>query len=401
MLDDLQAQISAIYDADNGGTSQIIPTVNNGTYENGVLTYAGGELRPGLPAAGVIINGLARLEFAGDTQDTYVTCSNSSTGFEELFQSNSATRPRLLAAIDAADNGTVAIGWATESDSGSTVVTVGTDPFTVEFLVDRVVLTVNGVEHVSPVCPVPLTTPYTKLLALTSAEVSFFTSSSAATGLLPDETAARIAGDAALQDQIDDVQAQASANAAGVAANAELLGPVPRKIDPSWYMSGSWYDVEYPRYVSVNPGTIALELTTFVPRQVLENATFTALAFYCSTAAAGAVAYAGIYSDNAGQPGSLLASISADCSTTGVKSDSISLTLSAGQIVWDAFLLTGGAAQVYRYNVTRALQEQTLGPDSNSVTYRYTAGQTGLTATAPATTAAQATQIPRLMLQRA
>ena len=166
-------------------------------------------------------------------------------------------------------------------------------------------------------------------------------------------------------------------------------------------MSGNWYDVEYPRFATIYAGAVTLGILYLVPRQILENATFTSLAFYCSTGAAGAVAYAGIYSDNAGLPGSLLASFSADCSTTGTKSRSISLSLSAGQIVWDAFLLTGAAAQVSRHTVTRALAEQTLGPGLHSATYRYASSQTGLSATAPGAAVAQATQLPRLMLQRA
>lgn len=139
--------------------------------------------------------------------------------------------------------------------------------------------------------------------------------------------------------------------------------------------------------------------TFYIPRQILETAVFTSLAFYCSTAAGGATAYAGIYSDNNGLPGNLLASISAGCNTTGVKSGSISLSLSAGQIVWDAFLLVGGAAQIYRYNVTRALPEQG-GANANSATFRFKTGQTGLAATATGTSTGQAS-VPRLMLQRA
>lgn len=201
----LQAQIDAIYKPGDGGLTQIIPSVSNGTYENGVLTYTGGELQPGLPAAGVIIDGLARLEFAGHPPSyVYVFCSNASTSFNEIFQSTPVTRPCLLVATgpEGGDESVVSFGWNTLDDSGYSAVTVGNNPFTVEFLTDRVVLTVNGVEHVSPICPTPLTTPNTKVLALSSAEVSFFTPGGKASGLLPDETAARIARDAALQAQM-------------------------------------------------------------------------------------------------------------------------------------------------------------------------------------------------------
>ena len=114
----------------------------------------------------------------------------------------------------------------------------------------------------------------------------------------------------------------------------------------------------------------------------------------------GAVAYAGIYSDNNGLPGNLLASFSADCSTAGIKSGSISLTLSAGQFVWDAFLLSGGGA-VFRYVVTRALPDQTGGgPSDNSLVLRIKIGQTDLAATATGTSVASCSSSPRLMLQR-
>ncbi len=222
----------------------------------------------------------------------------------------------------------------------------------------------------------------------TSAQIT----AAALTGLATGSNAAIAAADTLLQ-ALEKLQAQAS-------ANAELLAPVPRKIGPSWYVSGSWYDAEYPRFVVVSVGTVVLDRVFYIPRQILENATFTSLSFYCSTAAAGAVAYAGIYSDNNGQPDSLLASFSADCSTTGVKSGSISLSLSAGQVVWDAFVMTGGAAQMWRYAVTRALPEQ-LGSNANSVTFRLKNGPTGLSATATGTSPAQANVIPRLLLQRA
>lgn len=218
------------------------------------------------------------------------------------------------------------------------------------------------------------------------------------TGLATGSNTAIAAADSILQ-ALAKLQAQASANAAGVASNAALLGPVPSKIGPSWYQSGGWYDVEYPKQVGVSAGAVTLGVVTFIPRQILEAVTFTSLAFYCSTGAAGATGYVGIYSDNNGEPGTLLASISADCSTTGAKSGAISLTLSAGQIVWDAFLLVGGAAQVYRYSVTRALPQQTLGAGANNITYRIISGQSALPATPQATAFGQATYIVRTLLQ--
>ena len=218
------------------------------------------------------------------------------------------------------------------------------------------------------------------------------------TGLASGSATAIAAADTILQ-ALEKLQAQATTNASAISVNAGLLAPVARKIGPSWYASGGGYDVEYPRYASAAAGAVTLGRVFYAPRQVLETATFTALSFYCSTGAAGAVAYAGVYSDNNGQPGSLLASFSADCSTDGTKSGTISLTLPAGQIVWDAFLMVGGSALVSRYIVTRALAEQTLGPSAACATYRYASSQTVLLATAPATTAAQAAQIARLMLQ--
>ena len=220
------------------------------------------------------------------------------------------------------------------------------------------------------------------------------------TGLASGSATAIAAADTILQ-ALAKLQAQATANAANISTNSGLLAPAERKLGPNWYVSGGWYDAVYPRFATVSAGSVTLGLLYLVPRQILENATFTSLAFNCSTGAAGATAYAGIYSDNAGQPDSLLASISADCSTSGIKSGSISLSLSAGQIVWDAFLMTGGAAQVTRHSPARALAAQTLGAASNNATYRYSSGHTGLSATAPATVMSQATLIPRMMLQLA
>lgn len=219
------------------------------------------------------------------------------------------------------------------------------------------------------------------------------------TGLASGSATAIAAADTLLS-ALAKLQAQATANAGAISTNSGLLAPVDRKIGASWYVSGGWYDVEYPRYVGVTPGTVMQGVTCFSPRRILETATFTSLAFYCSTGAIlGATAYAGIYSDNAGLPGSLLASFSADCSTDGTKSGAISLTLSAGQIVWDAFLLTGGAAQFFRYVVTRALPDQTGGPSVNSIVFRIKMGQTDLAATATGTSASPAAAVPRLMLQ--
>lgn len=219
------------------------------------------------------------------------------------------------------------------------------------------------------------------------------------TGLASGSATAIAAADTLLA-ALAKLQAQATANAGAISTNSELLAPVDRKIGPSWYVSGSWYDAEYPRYVGIAPSTVTQGQVFYLPRQILETASFTSLAFYCSIAAASAIAYAGVYSDNNGQPGSLLASISADCSTIGVKSGSISLSLTAGQIVWDAFVMVGGSASIYRYSVTRALAEQT-GADANTRTFRFKTGQTDLAATVTGTGTGQGSAIPRLVLRMA
>ena len=243
------------------------------------------------------------------------------------------------------------------------------------------------------VAPVALSGSYTALID----KPTLLTLASLLTGLTAGSNAAITATDS-LITAFAKLQAQASANAANISTNSNLLAPVPRKIGSSWYVSGNWYDAEYPRYAGASAGAVTLGRTFYIPRQILETATFTSLAFYCSTGAASAVAYAGVCSDNNGQPGDLLVSFSADCSTTGVKSSSISLSLTAGQIVWDVFLMVGGVAQIYRYNVTRALPDQG-GANANSVTFRYKSGQTDLAATATGTSMGQASVVPRLMLQ--
>lgn len=282
----LQSQINAVYSAGSEGLQQIAPTVSCGSYVDGVLTYTGGELQPGLPAAGVIIDGLARLEFAEHSSYVYGVCSNASTGFSEIFQSTPVTRPCLLVTTgpEGGDESTVSFGWNTLDDSGYSAAIVGNNPFTVEFLIDRVVLTVNGVEHVSPVCPVPLTTPHTKLLALSSAEVNFFTSGGGPSGLLPDETAARIAGDEALQQQVNgrllpvggsvgqvlakkgaadfDVEWTESSVGSGTAGTA-----IPRSVALLMHLDGDTSDLgertrwENPDGCNFGPGPFGLSLT--------------------------------------------------------------------------------------------------------------------------------------------
>lgn len=256
--------------------------------------------------------------------------------------------------------------------------------------------TIPGLSSSTPAAPTTTGTAGTEATAArgdhahplpTSAQIT----SALLTGLATGSNAAIAAADTLLA-ALAKLQAQAS-------ANAELLAPVPRKIGPSWYLSGCWYDAEYPRFVSAYAGSTTLGVVNYFPRQILENATFTSLAFYCTTGGPLAVAYAGIYSDNNGEPGTLLASFSADCSTTGTKSGSISLSLTAGQIVWDAFLMVGVVAQVYRYLTTRALAEQAQGVVANTHTSRFKTGQTDLAATATGTSTTQAVSVPRIMLQ--
>ena len=219
------------------------------------------------------------------------------------------------------------------------------------------------------------------------------------TGLATGPNAAIAAADSILQ-ALEKLQAQASANATSVSTNSALVASASGKIGPSWYVSGSLYDNQYPRQVGVSTGTITKGQVTFVPRQILEDATFTSLSFYCTGQSSGAVGHAGIYSDDNGKPGTLLASFSADCSTPGIKEVAVSLTLSAGQIVWDACLLTGGVgnAQFYLSSTTRALPQQS-GATVNSFVGRYLNGQSALPTNPTAPLFSQTALMMRLLLK--
>jgi len=108
-----------------------------------------------------------------------------------------------------------------------------------------------------------------------------------------------------------------------------------------------------------------------------------------TTAGAGSTVHAGIYGaqmvSGVEHPGALLASMSADGGTTGMKSGSISpaITLQPGQWYWTAMLATGGTAPAVRAIAATAFWPVLNLSSVTPVSYIHTSGHSALPSTAP------------------
>jgi len=127
---------------------------------------------------------------------------------------------------------------------------------------------------------------------------------------------------------------------AQIADNAALLPP---PFDTSWYKTGYYYDAVYPYYTTIaSRAALSLDTLYLCKRKILDDVTFNELSVNVTTEAASSNVFYGVYaSDASGLPSTLLASGSASGATTGVKSTAITLALTKGQVVWDAYLNTG------------------------------------------------------------
>lgn len=214
------------------------------------------------------------------------------------------------------------------------------------------------------------------------------------TGLATGSAVAIAAADTLLQ-ALAKLQAQASANAAGVAANAELLAPVPRKIGPSWFVSGRWYDPCHPFFLYSTTATVPAGAVQFVPMCPVDTLTAQQIGIYISTAsAAGSKIRLGIYADSAGTPGARLydsGDIASD--STGNKTAACTQAFTAGVRYWLA-LYSGASVVVYALLGTAMGQVALTG---SSTAYAMS-GQSGLPTSA---TGAIFSSIhnPRIMLQ--
>ena len=159
---------------------------------------------------------------------------------------------------------------------------------------------------------------------------------------------------------------------AQIADNAALLPPF---FDTAWYKTGLYYDAAYPYYTTIAPLTGLLVGRLYLcQRKILDDVTFDELSVNVTTAAAGSTVFYGVYASDAnGLPSTLLASGSASSDTTGVKSTAVTLALTKGQVVWDAYLNTGAAVSVTAFQPI--FQDGALSSIANGTTVLTRAGQ--------------------------
>lgn len=164
------------------------------------------------------------------------------------------------------------------------------------------------------------------------------------TGLATGSNTAIAAADTLLA-ALAKLQAQASANAAGVAANAELLAPVPRKIGSSWYVSGRWYDLGYPYGFSITTQSVPGGAVRYFAYSPLETVTLQNIATNIAGAmTAGGTMKFGIYANNNGFPATRIYASSAIAGdTTGVKTAACTQTLTAGTVYWFGIFVSATA----------------------------------------------------------
>ena len=187
---------------------------------------------------------------------------------------------------------------------------------------------------------------------------------------------------------------------AQIADNAALL---PQPFDTSWYKTGYYYDAAYPYYATIAPTTGGVDTLYLCKRRILDDVTFDELSVNVTTAAASSSVSYGVYaSDASGLPSKLLVSGEASGDTTGVKSTAATLNLAKGQVVWDAYLITGAAVGVAA--LQPIFQDGTVSPTASGTVLLVRGGQTSLPADASvigAFTRSTTSRIPRVALRAA
>lgn len=160
--------------------------------------------------------------------------------------------------------------------------------------------------------------------------------------------------------------------------NAALLPP---PFNTAWYRSGLYYDAVYPHYTIIAPTTGALNTLYLNKRKILDDVTFDEMSVNVTAAVAGSTVSYGIYASDAnGLPSTLLASGSSSGATTGVKSTPVTITLTKGQVVWDAVLATGGTPNLTAFQPI--FQDGALTPIANGSVALAIGGHTSLPADA-------------------
>lgn len=216
-LDALTDRVDAIY------TTEITPSLKNATYANGILHWTGGEILAGsgVLGSGLIVDGIHTVSLTIPSNDSMIAVyAGAAEDFSEVGSSvphgAAIMNSRLYLCIE----GTLA---------GDYPVSVG-DSVTVEMTDTTVSAIINGVRHDATLVSTPLPSNIKTHAGIFVApggssvpdlHVEFV--GNIATGLLPEETAARIAADAALQEQIDDVQTLAQVNQLNIGTKADQL----------------------------------------------------------------------------------------------------------------------------------------------------------------------------------
>ena len=184
------------------------------------------------------------------------------------------------------------------------------------------------------------------------------------------------------------LQAQLTTNAANIAANTALIAPVSKRLGSSWYQSSLYYDPAYPNATSQTNISVGAGNQFYVPILVLESVTINQLAVNVTgAAAAGGLLQMGIYSsaaDNSGPNAALFTSSQIASTSTGVKSESCSVVLTAG-IYWVSYLAITAAATITTQLIPRQITGRaaitTAAPAAlaaTSVTSMPTNAQAGL-----------------------
>jgi len=189
------------------------------------------------------------------------------------------------------------------------------------------------------------------------------------------------------------LQAQATDNAA-------LL---PSFFDTAWYKTGYYYDAVYPYYTTISPTTGTVGVLYLNKRKILDDVTFNQLSVNVTIAAASSNVFYGVYASDAnGLPSTLLASGSASSETTGLKSTAVTLALTKGQVVWDAYLNTGAAVSATAFQPI--FQDGAVSSIANGTVMLTRTSQTSLPADASvggAFSLLTTSRIPRVALRAA
>jgi len=161
-----------------------------------------------------------------------------------------------------------------------------------------------------------------------------------------------------LQSQVSTNASSAATNASNIAANTTLIAPVLKRLGSSWYQSGLYYDPAYPNAMSQTNISVGASNQFYVPIIVLESVTINQLAVNVTgAAAAGGLLQMGIYSsaaDNSGPNAALFTSSQIASTSTGVKSESCSVVLTAG-IYWVSYLAITAAATITTLAIARQI----------------------------------------------